>query len=176
MERASSVDPRADPERVDAREQLTSADLGRVNREARRMAERFGGWTTAAISRLVADRVVDGRELSSAVLDVSEDLRTAPGHVIPIAAVGEVPRKEVDIEGTVSVLWRPSHPSIQQVGLLEDETGRIKFTAWRRSHVPMVREGQAVRLRNVATNWYRGRVSVALTWWSRVVFPDRSGW
>ncbi len=171
--RAASVDPWAEPTRPDAREQLSRAELGAVNRESRRLAARLDGWSAAAVSRLVARRMVDGRDVTDAVLDVHEELRTAPGHVIPIAAVEAVRRQEVSIEGTVSVLWEPSHPSIQQVGLVEDETGRIKFTAWKKSRVPMVEEGERVRLRNVARNWYDGRVSVALTGWSRVVFPDR---
>ncbi|MDX1744738.1 MAG: DNA-binding protein, partial [Halobacteriales archaeon] len=80
--------------------------------------------------------------------------------------------RDVDIEGTVTTLWAPSHPKIQQVGLIEDSSGRIKFTAWKASGVPLVAEGERVRLRSVARNWYRGRVSVALTGWSRVVYLD----
>jgi ssDNA-binding replication factor A large subunit len=173
--RAASVDPWADLERVDARAQLSRAELAAVNREASRIAERLRGFSTAAISRLVAERVVDGMDVREAVLAVLEGLRMAPGQVVPIDLVGEVSHREVDIEGTVVELWEPSHASIQQVGLLEDETGRIKFTAWRKSQQPMVREGERVRFRNVAKNWYRGRVSVALTGWSSVHHPGRSG-
>ncbi|MDX1744732.1 MAG: hypothetical protein R3324_02245 [Halobacteriales archaeon] len=69
--------------------------------------------------------------------------------------------------------WTNGHPKNLAVGLVEDSSGRIKFTAGKASEVPLVREGERVRLRSVARNWYRGRVSVALTGWSRVVFPDR---
>ncbi|MDX1744735.1 MAG: hypothetical protein R3324_02260 [Halobacteriales archaeon] len=92
---------------------------------------------------------------------------------IPIARIGEVASREVDIEGTVTRLWGLSNPTILQVGLIEGASGTIKFTAWRASDVAMVEEGQRVRLRSVARNWYRGRVSVALTGWSRVIFPGR---
>jgi hypothetical protein len=61
----------------------------------------------------------------------------------------------------------------RQVGLLEDSSGRIKFTSWRKSGQPIVREGERVRLRAVAKNWYEGRCSVALTGKTRVIFPDR---
>ncbi|MDZ7701644.1 MAG: DNA-binding protein [Halobacteriales archaeon] len=167
--RAASVDPWVDPDEVDARAQLSREVLAAVNRESARIAERLRGFSTAAISRLVAQRVVDGQDVRDAALAVFEELRSAPGQVVPIGLVDEVSQREIDIEGTVVKLWKPSHPSIQQVGLLKDETERIKFTAWKKSKVPRVEEGEQVRFRNVAMNWYRGRVSVALTGSSRVV-------
>lgn len=169
--RAASVDPWADPEKVDAREQLSREELGVVNRESARVARRLPNWSRAAVSRILAERVIDGQDVMDAVLSVSEELRVAPGQVIPIAMVGEVGRREVDVEGRVNQLWEPSHQSIQQVGLLTDETGSIKFTVWRKSRQPRVREGQQVRFRNVSKSWWRGQVSVALTGWSRIVYP-----
>lgn len=166
--RAASVDPWADPDRPDAREQLGQETLAAVNREAGRIAERVAGFSGAAISKLIARRVVDGLDVASAVVATFEELMVAPGQVVPIGLVGEVGRREVDVEGTVAKLWKPSHVSVQQVGLLEDDTGRIKFTVWKKSRQPRVREGDRVRFRGAARNWYRGRVSIALTGWSRV--------
>ena len=174
--RAASVDPWADPERADPRELLTRDELGSVNREAARLHAELRGWSRAAISRRLAERVADGVDLSSAVMQTLEELQMGPGHVIPIAAVGRVDRQEVDLEGTVSVLWASEHPAIRQVGLIEDETGTIKFTSWTKSRARVVREGDRVRLRNVATSWYEGRVSVAVTGWSHVaVLEDGAG-
>lgn len=161
--KAASVDPWADPDRVDPRAQLERAQLGEVNREAARLAGELPGWSRAAISRLVAQRVVEGVDMMEAVLMVFEALRDAPGQVIPIQSVGEVNRAEVDIAGVVGVLWEPTHQAIAQVGLLEDETGTVKFTVWRKSSQPEVREGECVRIRSVAKSWYQGQVSVALT-------------
>lgn len=144
-----------------------------MNEQATRLDEKLEGWSRAAISRRLAERVVEGATLMSAVVGVYEALRTAPGHVIPIGKVGEVNRKEVSIAGEVTKLWTPSHPRIAQVGLLEDETGTIKFTSWRASNVAMVREGERVTFRSVAKNWYEGRCSVALTGWSDVLFGER---
>ncbi|UPV98980.1 DNA-binding protein [Halorussus gelatinilyticus] len=174
--RAASVNPLVDPDRPDPREELTRAELAAVNEQTRRIAERLPGWSRAAISRRLAERVVEGAELVSAVVGVSEELRRARGHVIPIADVSEVNRREVSIVGTVSQLWSPSHHRISQVGLLEDETGRVKFTTWTKSDQPMVREGEEVEFRSVAKNWYEGRCSVALTGWSSVHFPERGRW
>lgn len=174
--RAASVDPWADPERADPRELLTRRELGAVNREAARVSEELRGWSRAAISRRLAERVADGVDLSSAVMQTFEELQMGPGQVIPIAAVGRVDRQEVDIAGEIIQLWNSEHPAIAQVGLIEDETGTTKFTSWRKSRARVVREGDRVRLRNVAKSWYEGRVSVAVTGWSHVaVLGDGTG-
>ncbi|WP_231186355.1 DNA-binding protein [Haladaptatus sp. DYF46] len=176
QERAASVDPWCDPEREDPREELAQEELAAVNKQAMRLAEKLDGWSRAAISRRLAERVVGGTGVMSAVVGVYEELRTAPGQVIPIADVQDVNRKEVSIEGQVTQLWTPGSPKIQQVGLIEDDSGRIKFTVWRASQKTMVREGETVQLRSVAKNWYEGRVSVAVTGWSTLHFPERDRW
>ena len=73
-------------------------------------------------------------------------------------------------------LGTPSDNSIQQVGLIEDDSGRTKFTVWEKSGKTVVREGQTVRFRAVKKNWYEGRFSIALTGWSRIEFPERGRW
>ncbi|WP_418886455.1 DNA-binding protein [Halapricum desulfuricans] len=173
--RAGSVNRWADTETVDPRAQLSRKALGQVNTEAARLAGELQGWTRAAISRLLAERVVEGMDMLDAVVTVYDDLREGPGQVIPIGAVERVDEYEVDIEGTVSVLWKPSSAAINQVGLLEDESGRIKFTAWQKSGQPAVREGERVRMRSVAKNWYQGRCSVALTGRTMVSFLEGQG-
>jgi len=164
---------------VDAREFLSQDELAAVNQQADRLCERLGSsrrLSRATIGRQLAEHVLAGRELFEAVIQVAEAEQLAPGRVIPIEAVPEVKRGEVSIEGEIKVLWDASDPAIQQVGLIGDETAKIKFTSWVRSEQPMVREGERVRFRAVAKNWYRGRCSVALTSTSRVVFPDRGRW
>ncbi|MCO8242975.1 DNA-binding protein [Haladaptatus sp. AB643] len=176
QKRAAVVNPWCNPDRQDPREELSQEQLAAVNQQSMRLEEKLDGWSRAAISRRLAERVVDGTSLMGAVVGVYEELRTAPGQVIPIADVGEVVRQEVSIMGTITQLWQPSHHRISQVGLLEDETGRVKFTAWRKSGVPMVHEGETVEFRSVAKNWYNGRISVALTGWSTIHFPERGHW
>ncbi|AQL43286.1 hypothetical protein BV210_11535 [Halorientalis sp. IM1011] len=170
--RAASVDPWADPDREDARLQLSRAELAEVNQEAARLSEELRGWSRAAISRRIAERVVDGTDVASAVMTAFEELQMGPGQVIPIAAVGRVERREVNIEGTVVKLFNTNHPSIAWAGLVEDATGTMKVTSWRRSAQPIVREGENLRLRSVAKNWYQGSVSVALTGRSQVDILD----
>ncbi len=44
------------------------------------------------------------------------------------------------------------------------------------SNQPSVEVSERVTLRNVAKSWYGGRVSVAVTGWSDVRFPEREAW
>ncbi|QOS13415.1 OB fold protein (plasmid) [Haloferax gibbonsii] len=174
--RAGCVNRWADPEEPDAREQISREELGEVNREAARLQTKLDGWSRSAISRRLAEEVAEGKSMMSAVVGVFEELQQAPGRVIPIAAVSEVSRREVSICGTVTQLWESSNSAIQQVGLIEDETGRTKFTVWTKSDQSVVREGERVTMRNVAKSWYGGRVSVAATGWSKLAFPEREAW
>ncbi|MDZ5810825.1 DNA-binding protein [Halorubrum sp. AD140] len=176
QKRAASVDPMADPEQDDPRAELSQDELATVNMEADRLATRLDGWARAAISRRLAEAVVEGTDMTSAVVRVFEELQTAPGGTVPIGKLEDVDRKEVSIEGRVSVLWEPSSPAIQQVGLIEDESGKTKLTSWVASDQPWIEEGERVRIHGAAKNWYDGRVSVALTGWSTVMFPERGQW
>ncbi|WP_158055607.1 DNA-binding protein [Halorussus halophilus] len=173
---AASVDKWADPDKRDPREELTQGELASVNEQTVRLHEKLAGWSRAAISRRLAERMVDGVDLTSAVVGVFEELQTAPGHVIPIGKLEEVSRKEVSIEGTVVELWEPSSAAIAQVGLIEDESGRTKFTSWTKSNPKHVSEGERVCIRGAARNWYNGRVSLAVTGWSTIQFPERGRW
>ena len=173
QKRAASVNPLADPERDDPRAELSRDELATVNTEADRLATRLDGWSRAAVGRRLAEAVVDGTDMTSAVVRVFEELQTAPGQVISIEKLEDVNRKEVSIDGTVTQLWESDSPAIQQVGLIEDESGKTKLTSWVASDQPWIEEGERVRIHGAAKNWYNGRVSVALTGWSTVMFPER---
>jgi len=176
QQRAASVNPMADPERDDPRAELSRDELATVNTEADRLATRVDGWSRAAISRRLADAVVDGTDMTSAVVRVFEELQTAPVGTVPIDALEDVDRKEVSIEGRVKTLWDPSHPSIAQMGLIADESGQTRVTIWKASEAPWIAEGERVRIHGAARNWYEGRVSLAITGWSTIHFPERDRW
>jgi replication factor A1 len=74
----------------------------------------------------------------------------------------DTPEEWVDLTVEVLQLWEPRSDSIAQVGLLGDETGTIKFTAWATSDLPELEEGGVYRLGNVVTDEYEGRFSVKL--------------
>lgn len=164
-------------ERDDPREKLERATVGEINRQAQRLAEDVsGGYTRAVIAKRIASRVLEGRELFEAVMATKEELQHEAGTIVPIGRLEAIRRGEVSVEGHVVELWEPSSTNIQQVGLIEDETGRTKFTIWSKSRQTMVREGERVRFRAAAKNWYSGRCSLALTRWSEIVFPERGQW
>ena len=175
-ERRAAVDPWADPEQVDPRESLSQDALARVNTAARRIATNREGWAAAAVSKQIAKQVVDGLDMTAAVVRTAEQVQMAPGTIIPIDAVGDVDRGTVSIAGEWVEDWEPTSPAISQVGLLADETGQIKVTIWTKSDQPRIDEGERVRISNAKTSWYEGRVSVALTRRSRVGFPERDRW
>lgn len=58
----------------------------------------------------------------------------------------------VTVESEVVELWDSDSDAISQVGLLQDDTGRIKFKSWETSQVPLLTEGEAYRLEGVATD------------------------
>ncbi len=176
QKRAASVDPMADPERDDPRAELSQDELATVNAEANRLATRVDGWSRAAISRRLAEAVVDGADMPSAVVRVFEELQTAPTGSVPIDALKDVDRGTVTIEGRVKTLWDSDSPAIQQVGLIADESGKTKVTIWKASDAPWIEEGERVRIHEAATNWYEGRISVAVTGWSVIHFPERGRW
>ena len=68
----------------------------------------------------------------------------------------------IDITAKVVELWEPRSEAIAQVGLLGDETGRIKFTSWAKSDLPTIEEPQVYHLGNVVTDEYQGQYSVKL--------------
>jgi Skp family chaperone for outer membrane proteins len=162
------------PERTDLRERLSRMELAKVNQEADRMAQRLRtDHSRAAVSRALAKRVARGQDITEAVFATLDELKAAPGAICPIEDVPDVPTDEVSVEGTIQTLWEPSSPKIEQVGLIADDTDRIKFTSWVKSEPRIVREGEKVRMRALKKNWHQGRCSLAITYDSMIIFPDR---
>ncbi|WP_255150104.1 DNA-binding protein [Halorarius halobius] len=171
--RAASVDPWAAPDRGDPHRELEQEQVAAVNQQASRIAQEVRDASSrAAVSRRLAERVADGSSILSASVAVMDAERTRPGSVVPIGMLEEVSRQEVSVAGTIEELWPSSHPKIAQVGLIADESGQTKFTSWHRSHCRPVAEGERVRIRAAALNWYQGRPSIALTGDTRVLPVD----
>jgi replication factor A1 len=78
--------------------------------------------------------------------------------------VGDVDEDEqwVDVRAKVVELWDPLSESISQVGLLGDESGTIKFVAFKTSELEKLEEGTSYALSNVVTDEYEGNFSVKL--------------
>lgn len=68
----------------------------------------------------------------------------------------------VTVEVQVVQLWDSDSDSVKQTGLVADETGRIKFTAWSESDLDLLEDGASYRLENVVTDSWEGRMSIQL--------------
>jgi len=164
-------------ERVDPRPELEQEQLAAVNTQSVRITETVrGGPSRAAVSRGLAEKVTDGKSMIDATLEEMDEVKAESGTIVDIADVPEVEAGEVDVEGEIITLWDPSQPSISQVGLIADETEKMKFTIWENSYQTTVSEGETVRIRNAAKNWHNERCSLAVTGWSRPGFPERGRW
>ena len=70
--------------------------------------------------------------------------------------------KWANLEVRVSQLWENDHEAIRQVGLLEDDTGIVKFVSWEKSNHPLLEEGATYRIRRLPVTKYEDFLSVAL--------------
>ena len=62
----------------------------------------------------------------------------------------------INISAKVTQLWDNNHESVDQAGLIGDETGTIKFVKWAKAELPSVVEGKSYLFKNVVTDSYQG--------------------
>jgi len=106
-----------------------------------------------------ARRSIISKTLDNAGIDQSS--RGGGNPDVDLSDVNE-PDEWIDVTAEVVELWEPRSDAIGQVGLIGDETGTLKFTAWAKSDLPNLEEGGVYRLGNVVTDEYQGRYSVKL--------------
>jgi replication factor A1 len=107
-----------------------------------------------------ARRSVENHYLDEAGLD-RDDLGQGSNTDAVVEDI-DAPDQWVNLTAKVVDLWEPRSDAVAQVGLLGDETGTIKFTAWAKSELDPLEEGAVYRLENVVTDEYQGRYSVKL--------------
>jgi len=124
---------------------------------------------SARLDRLVSEykvplsearRSVENHYLEEAGLE-REDLAGDSEEAVSIADIGQ-PEQWVSLTAKVVDLWDPRSDAVGQVGLLGDDSGTIKFTAWAKSDLQTLEEGSVYQLENVVTDEYQGRYSVKL--------------
>ena len=74
----------------------------------------------------------------------------------------------VNLRAKVTQLWESTSPSIDQVGLIGDETGTIKFVKWAKSNLPALVEGKSYSLENMTTDEWQGNFSVKMNRTTRI--------
>ena len=129
----------------------------------------------------LAERVNRGVEPTNALLRQAEDEANDPQNVQKIGNVRYMSTAQTkgrfSTQGRVSILFENTHPGIKQAGVLQDETGTIRFAIWKksewdetrptpdptdfggrtliRSHrFPELTVGDLVRVENVHKGWY----------------------
>jgi len=107
---------------------------------------------------------------NSSAEKLSEPVEVQGGDVTPGPRESEL-RNIVDLEGDnqwvtvrgkVVQLWENSHESIEQTGLIGDETGVVKFTNWASSELSDMEEGKSYLLKNVVVSEWNGRAQIQL--------------
>jgi len=79
-----------------------------------------------------------------------------------VIAPGDVGDR-ISIRARVERLWENTHQSQRQAGLLEDDSGRIKFVSWESANLPMVREGVCYEFDGAKVEEYEGEPEIHLT-------------
>ena len=88
-----------------------------------------------------------------------------------IVTVADIPHEDgkwLGLRVKVAQLWDSEHQSIDQVGLIGDETGTIKFVKWANANLPPLEEGKSYSIENIVTNLYNDRVSVTFNKTSKI--------
>jgi hypothetical protein len=155
--------------------ELSQTDLAGVNQQAAEIAatvDRSG--SRAAIARRLARRVASGTDLATASLAVLERTYERPGAIVPLGKLADVAARTVTVEARVEQLWSPARANMAQVGLLADDTGRVKLTVWVKARPNQrLREGDRIRVEAARLNYYRGRPTLATDGDTRLVVCER---
>jgi ssDNA-binding replication factor A large subunit len=73
------------------------------------------------------------------------------------------PDEWLSIEGEIVELWNNETESINQVGLIADDTGVIKFTRWEDEQTDVtLKEGETYKLQSVVTGEYKDNIQANL--------------
>jgi len=95
------------------------------------------------------------------IQELDEDIETADqnAQLVEIDSITES-NKWINLHAKVVQLWDSEHESIDQVGLVGDETGTIKFVKWAKSELPALLEGKSYSFENLTTDEFEERFSV----------------
>ncbi|MEA1944035.1 MAG: hypothetical protein U9N07_01640 [Euryarchaeota archaeon] len=95
------------------------------------------------------------------ISELDEEIETPDreAHLVTVADINES-GQWINLRAKVVQLWESEHESIDQVGLIGDETGTIKFVKWAKSELPPLEEGKSYSFENMITDEFEERFSV----------------
>ncbi|ELZ19740.1 hypothetical protein C475_22394 [Halosimplex carlsbadense 2-9-1] len=137
-----------------------------VRDAAVRLAGHFrSGPDVDVLENAIGRKVARGQSVYTALSNVQEQFYQEAGVIQPISTVPVIPSKynvEADIQGEVTTLWYPKSNNQQQVGIIKDDSGTIKFTVWTRSNQSVIlHEGDIVRIVGGKVGKYNGQATLA---------------
>ena len=99
-----------------------------------------------------------------------EDYYGTPQGAASSTQIADINQSEqwINLRAKVVQLWDSTSPAIDQVGLIGDETGTIKFVKWTKSNLPALEEGKSYSLENMTTDEWEGRFSVKMNRTTRI--------
>ncbi len=99
-----------------------------------------------------------------------EDYYGTPQGAASSTRIADINQSEqwINLHAKVVQLWDSTSPAIDQVGLIGDETGTIKFVKWTKSSLPALVEGKSYSLENMTTDEWEGRFSVKMNRTTRI--------
>lgn len=114
-------------------------------------------------------------QASAEGLEIGDILEEGSSSEVPDLKVEEIdePDQFINVEVEVTDLWDNDTESISQIGLVHDDTGRIKFKTWEKSEAPILTEGQTYRLERVATDEYNGNMEISINSNTEVEMIDK---
>jgi len=162
----------------DPLEDVHAETAERVRDGAVRLADHFvSGPGVEVLENAIGRKVARGQTVHAALSNVQEQFYQETGVIQPISTVPVIPSKynvEADIQGEVTTLWYPKSSSQQQVGLITDDSGTIKFTVWTRSNQSVIlHEGDTVRIIGGKVGKYNGQATLAADSETRITIVDR---
>ena len=105
----------------------------------------------------------------SVVNQLLRDKGLTQGEYYGISGSPQVKISEIDSDGkwitlrvNVVSLWEPTSENMAQVGIIGDESGTIRFVAWKKADLPALEEGKSYSIGNLVTDSWQGRFSVKL--------------
>lgn len=102
-----------------------------------------------------------GMNRTTCISELDEDIEIPDreAQLVTIDSINES-NKWVNLRAKVVQLWDSEHESIDQIGLIGDETGTIKFVKWTKSELPALVEGKSYSFENLTTDEFEERFSV----------------
>lgn len=139
------------------------------------LEERFNNYIEYDVNPESARQTILRNVASAQGMEVSEAL-SGGGDGIQKVKVEDIEEEGnfVTLEVEVTELWDNDTDSIAQVGLVHDDTGRIKFKTWDKSEKPLLTEGQSYRLEGVATDSFQNNMEVSVNSRTEVELIDES--